>query len=118
MDPEKNPYAALLTKLSGVEPPKKKARQGFQQYMHERRDILQPLFDEAWEKKKAAGLTSKDRNDATFRADIARGEFNKLSAGEKKMYQANAQAEKAQDAERYKAALKAAMAKTPANRFR
>lgn len=97
MDPERNPYAALLSKLSGIQPPKKKARQGFQQYMHECRDTLQPLFDEAWEKKKVAGLKSKDRNDATFRAEIARKEFDKLDALEKKKYQANAQAYKVAD---------------------
>lgn len=118
MDPEKNPYAGLLAKLSGVEPPKKRARQAFQQYMHESLDKLKPLFDAAWEEKKKAGLQASDRNDATFRANIAREEFSKLSATEKKQYEANAQAEKLRDAERYEAALKAAMAKTPANRLR
>lgn len=119
MDPEKNPYAALLSKLSGIAPPKKKARQGFQQYMHEHPDILQPLFDAAWEKKKSEGLTSKkDRNDATCRAEIARKHFNQLSESEKKKYQEMAQADKLKDAKRYKAALEAAKAKSPANRLR
>lgn len=118
MDPEKNPYTALLAKLSGIEPPRKKARQGFQQYMHECIDQLQPKFDAAWEVKKAAGLQAKDRNDASFRASIARQEFNKLSADERKQYEANAQAEKVKDAARYKAAFADAMTKTPANRLK
>lgn len=119
MDPCKNPFAGLLAKLSGVEPPKKKARQGWQQYMHECRATLQPLIDIAWEQKKAAGpLKSTDRNDATFRAEVVRQEYNKLSASDKKKYQANAQADKIKDAARYKAELAAATAKTPENRLR
>ena len=51
MDPEKNPYAALLAKLSGIDPPKKKVRQGHQQFMHECSDILQPLYNAAWDIK-------------------------------------------------------------------
>lgn len=44
-------YAALLAKLSGIDPPKKKVRQGHQQFMHECSDILQPLYNAAWDIK-------------------------------------------------------------------
>ena len=118
MDPLKNPYAAILTKLSGIEPPKKKARQGHQQWMHENKDALQTLVDDAWKAKVTAGLSPKDRNDATFQADIARKEYNKLSAANQKEYQRRAQVDKAKDVERFKAAVEASKAKTPQNRER
>ena len=118
MDPEKNPYAALLTKLSRIEPPWKKAHQGFQQYMHECLNELQPKFDDAWNAKKEAGLQPNDQTNVNFCATIARQEFNKLSAAQRKQYEANTQAEKVKDAEWYKVACADAMKKTPVNRLK
>lgn len=106
MDPVKNPYAALLAKLSGIKPPPIRARQGWQQMMHERyQEIVAPAVEVAWGAKLAAGLTPSDKNNAPFRGGIARDLFAKLPLVEREKYEQSAKADKEQALKNYRVAV-------------
>lgn len=95
MDTAKNPYAALLAQLSGIPPAPVRARQGWQQLMHERYpDLIGPAVDAAWNEKVSKGLQSADKNNAAFRAQVARKVFNDLPSEEQKKLLASAQKDK------------------------
>lgn len=119
-NPEQNPFAALLAKLSGISKPPVRARQGWQQYMHEHNDdVIAPAVAAAWAAKQAVGLTPKDRNDMSYRADIARELFNNLPHTEKISYQDTAKKDKDASIEVYKAAVERALSsnnRSPAQR--
>ncbi|KAJ6489345.1 hypothetical protein C8R47DRAFT_1215692 [Mycena vitilis] len=100
LDPLKDPWAILVAHLSGVKSPPK-ARQAYQQFMHEDYDEkVAPVVVEKWAQKCSEGSnvqTAKGPNGA-FRALIARQIFGEL-----------AQSEKARSA--YEAAMKATPSK-------
>lgn len=120
VNPDHNPFAALLAKLSGVTKPPQRARQGWQQFMHEcNEDVIAPAIATAWAAKLAAGLEENDRNDMSYRADIARDLFNNLSATEKVHYHANAKRDKEGAVVAYKDAVQRALStdnRSPAQR--
>lgn len=108
--PDQNPFAALLAKLSGISKPPIRARQGWQQYMHERNDdVIAPAVSAAWAIKQAEGLTQQDENNMSYRTDIAHELFNKLPAAEKLYYQDAVKKDKDAQAEAYKAAVERAL---------
>lgn len=119
LDPTKNPYATMITKLSGLKPPPLKARQGALQLMHEQYDdLVRPEVERQWDMKKQNGLCAKDRNDANFRAEIARTIFKALPKAEREGYERRAKEDKEKAVEEYEAALRASKEDTPANRKR
>jgi hypothetical protein len=114
MDLEKNPYSALLAKLSGVKPPPIRARQGWQQFMHERyTEDIAPTVEEEWKTKQAAGVSSKEKNDAGFRAAVARKVYSDLPIEEQKRYEKSAKDDKEAAVAAYKKALEEGFSKTP-----
>lgn len=120
VNPDHNPFAALLAKLSGVAKPPMRARQAWQQFMHERNDdVIAPAVAAAWAEKQAAGLDPKDKNDMSFRADIARSLFKELSPAEQKTFAANAKMDKDAATAAYKEAVERALSidnRSPAQR--
>lgn len=132
MNPEKNPYAALLAKLSGVMPPPVRARQGWQQLMHERKDLVGPAVSEAWERRKGtkgedteqADVEQADaggkeaKNDVGFRADVVRKLFKALPMEEQRHYADAARRDKEKALSDYKAALTNSLSsnRSPENR--
>ncbi|KAF7969170.1 hypothetical protein HWV62_28178 [Athelia sp. TMB] len=112
-NPEKNPFAALLAKLSGVTNPPQRARQGWQQFMHERNDdAVGPAVAALWAEKQARGLTPEDKNNMAYRAEIARDLFKKLSSSEQATYAANAKRDKEAAVKKYKKDVEEALSKT------
>lgn len=106
MDIGKNPYAVLLGQLSGIPPAPIRARQGWQQLMHERYpDVIAPAVTAAWDEQVKNGLKTNDKNNAAFRAEIARTVFNKLPPQEQKVFHTNAQDDKKAAVAAYKMAL-------------
>lgn len=106
MDPIKNPYAALLTKLSGIKPPPIRARQGWQQMMRNKyKEIVAPAVEIAWNERLAAGLATTDKNNAPFRGEVARKLFARLPKEEKEMYEKAAKMDKEKAIQAYKAAV-------------
>ncbi|KAJ7226779.1 hypothetical protein GGX14DRAFT_539117 [Mycena pura] len=84
MDRTRDPWAILLGKLAGVSSPPK-ARQGFQQYMHESYDTeITPVVAARWAatcvEDDGTTLKSKKAPDAPFRARVVRELFTDLSA--------------------------------------
>ncbi|KAF7970504.1 hypothetical protein HWV62_23825 [Athelia sp. TMB] len=112
MDPEHNPFAALLTQLTGLAKPPQRARQGWQQFMHERNDdVIGPAVSAAWQKKIADGLEDEDANNVSFRAEIARKLFKELSVEEQAVYMDNAKKAKEVAMADYKQAVARALSK-------
>lgn len=95
MDIGKNPYTILLSQLCGVTPTPTRARQGWQQLMKERYpDVIAPAVASAWAERVNRGLQKNDKNDAAFRADVARAAFNRLPKDEQKELVENAKKDK------------------------
>lgn len=57
-------------------------------------DVIAPAVASAWAERVRRGLQKKDKNDAAFRADVARVAFNGLSKDEQKGLIANAKRDK------------------------
>ncbi|KAF7965391.1 hypothetical protein HWV62_44065 [Athelia sp. TMB] len=89
-NPDQNPYSALLLKLSGLSKAPQRARQGWQQFMHEHMDLITPAATAAWEAKCVAGLVNNEKNNVSHRAEIARKLFNELPIKEQELYTKNA----------------------------
>lgn len=106
MDLEKNPYAILLAQLSGIPPAPVRARQGWQQLMHEKYpDVIAPAVEAAWDLWVKDGLKPNDKKNAAFRAEVARDVFKKLPKVEQNVFQTNAQQDKQAAVAAYKLAL-------------
>lgn len=139
MSIEKNPYAALLAKLSGVSPPPIRARQGWQQMMHERKDLINPAVSAEWarreETKKEIEDTSRGnmaplsieqeaagakaaKNHVGFRAEVARSMFTALTKEEQKEYINAAKRDKEKATAAYQVAVESALSsnRSPENR--
>lgn len=101
VDPRKNPYSALVAKLSGIHQPPK-ARQAYQQLMHEDYAAkVDPVVTEKWSAElKAKGPNLLALPNAAFRAKVARDVFKDLLPAEQVRYaqRARAHAQQAKDA--------------------
>ncbi|KAJ7751468.1 hypothetical protein B0H14DRAFT_3513252 [Mycena olivaceomarginata] len=93
-DPTKDPFAVLLAQLSGVTSPPGKARQSYQQFMHERyEEDVAPAVMARWalekDERAAAGEANKTPK-ADFRAAVARDIFAALPTETQKEFGAKA----------------------------
>ncbi|KAJ7680872.1 hypothetical protein DFH06DRAFT_1120457 [Mycena polygramma] len=115
VDSRKDPWAVLLAKLSGVKNPPK-ARQAYQQFMHEEYErLVAPAVEEAWKTAEGSGanVPTKRQPDASFRAQVARKAFASLPKPDQERYGAAAKAEAAVARQQYQDALQAAPSQTP-----
>ncbi|KAJ7607461.1 hypothetical protein DFH06DRAFT_987601, partial [Mycena polygramma] len=120
LDPLKDPWAILVAQLSGIQKPPK-ARQAYQQFMHEEYDtVIGPEVAAKWAEQASQGSnlqTSKTPN-GPFRSLIARQMFADLSQSERAAYGARAKEEAADAREAYETAMKAPPSKAPEERDR
>ncbi|KAJ7687066.1 hypothetical protein B0H14DRAFT_2654051 [Mycena olivaceomarginata] len=118
-DPTKDPYTMLLAQLSKTTNPPK-ARQAFQQYMHESYDAdIADLVTEKWtagESERAAAGDSNKVAKAGFRAQVAREAFAQLPVLEQKAYGLRAKQAAADAREAYMERLKAPPSQKPQDR--
>ncbi|KAJ7670630.1 hypothetical protein DFH06DRAFT_1124945 [Mycena polygramma] len=118
IDPLKDPWSLLVAQLAGIKAPPK-ARQAYQQFMHEAYDEkIAPLVDELWKKEASEGSniqTAKDPG-GPFRAKVARDVFAKLPQAERDGYAARAKQEAADAKEKYETAMKAPPSKAAEDR--
>ncbi|KAJ7138679.1 hypothetical protein C8R43DRAFT_1131860 [Mycena crocata] len=122
MDRTRDPWAILLAKLAGINSPPK-ARQAFQQYMHESYDAdIGPAVMARWAathvEEDGGELQSKKGPDAPFRAQVARELFNELPVEEQDGLCARARDEAKEAREQYIKAMKGGPSKDPADRQR
>ncbi|KAJ7168430.1 hypothetical protein C8R46DRAFT_1217834 [Mycena filopes] len=120
IDPLKDPWAVFLAKLSGLKAPPK-ARQAFQQFMHEvYATEIAPIVAERWAQQSSEG--SNLQNDASpkadFRAAVARELFLELPEAERAGYQARAKEEAAAARKKFEEKMNAAPSRAPADRQR
>ncbi|KAJ7430883.1 hypothetical protein B0H11DRAFT_2262784 [Mycena galericulata] len=118
LDPRRNPWAILLAQLSGHHKPPK-ARQAYQQFMHEEFETkIEPEIAKAWAKKMSAGsnVQTKKEPNAPFRAEVARRLFAALSSEEQAGYAERAKSEAAERREAYVRGLKEEPSKSPEDR--
>ncbi|KAJ7836178.1 hypothetical protein B0H13DRAFT_2368972 [Mycena leptocephala] len=115
LDARNNPWAALLSKLSGFKAPPK-ARQAYQQFMKEAyQSHIAPVVTERWTAQSSEGSnlqTSKDPN-GPFRASVARELFAALSEDERQGYSERAKEEAAEARKIYDDALKNPPSRSP-----
>ncbi|KAJ7169146.1 hypothetical protein C8R43DRAFT_1121035 [Mycena crocata] len=117
LDPRKDPWAVLMAKLSNMHAPPK-ARQAYQQFMHEQWSQLIPVIAERWKATVSAGSnvqTAKDAN-GPFRAQVARDVFAALPEEERASYGERARAEAATAREAYQKAMTMPPSKSPESR--
>ncbi|KAJ7939406.1 hypothetical protein B0H13DRAFT_2300677 [Mycena leptocephala] len=118
-DPTKDPYAVLLAKLSGLQSPPK-ARQAYQQFMHESyAEKIAPIVAERWAKKLEDDAGNPDRTKepkAGFRAQVAREVFAELPKSEQDNIAGRAKDEAATRRKAYQDALKTPASKAPSER--
>lgn len=115
LDPTKDPYAVLLAKLSGQTAPPK-ARQAFQQYMHDNKETIEAAVAEEWAAEKLANSAIAERTKAPkvgFRAGVARDLFLQLPEAEQKALGVLAKTEAHEAKAKYQAALNAPPSETP-----
>jgi hypothetical protein len=118
MDRTRDPWAILLSKLAGINSPPK-ARQAFQQYMHESYSTeIGPAVETRWKSScvEDDGTTlRKGGPNAPFRAKVARELFNELSEQDQEGLRRRAKedAQAARDA--YIKAMKGPPSKAPAD---
>ncbi|KAK6974551.1 hypothetical protein R3P38DRAFT_3239409 [Favolaschia claudopus] len=119
LDPTKDPYAVLLGKLSGLSAPPK-ARQAYQQFMHESyEDKVAPVVTERWEEERSQNTTVAERTKepkAGFRAQVARQVFSQLPESERAAIANRAKQEAADAKAAYTASLKSPPSESPAAR--
>ncbi|KAJ7837457.1 hypothetical protein B0H13DRAFT_2368128 [Mycena leptocephala] len=115
-DPTKDPYAVLLAKLSGLQSPPK-ARQAYQQFMHESyAEKIAPIVAERWAKKLEDDAGNPDRTKepkAGFRAQVAREVFAELPKSEQDNIAGRAKDEAATRRKAYQDALKTPASEGP-----
>ncbi|KAK7018521.1 hypothetical protein R3P38DRAFT_2784330 [Favolaschia claudopus] len=119
-DPKKDPWARLLCKLTGMNPPSK-ARQGYQQYMNESYDtIIEPVVRARWNAQTVGedgtSLRTTKRIDANFRATVARELFKELPEEEQDALRSRAKDEAQRAKDEYATKLKEGPSKDPAER--
>ncbi|KAF8216262.1 hypothetical protein K438DRAFT_2107990 [Mycena galopus ATCC 62051] len=116
---EGNPYAALLSKLSGLKTPPK-ARQAYQQFMHEKVAEIAAIVDIRWKEKSinTDGSANTGKPKAPFRSAVAREMFKELPSSERDAYAKRATEEACVAKEAYTKALEAGPSKSPEARQR
>ncbi|KAJ7887137.1 hypothetical protein B0H13DRAFT_2342502 [Mycena leptocephala] len=121
LDPRKDPFAILLTKLTGLTAPPK-ARQAYQQFMQESyADKIAPVVSERWvaaRENNEPGTAGRKEPKAGFRANVAREVFGALPVDEKAAIAQRAKDEAASAKATYKAALKSPPSNKPEDRQR
>ncbi|KAJ7750928.1 hypothetical protein DFH07DRAFT_542124 [Mycena maculata] len=120
MDRTRDPWAMLLLKLAGINSPPK-ARQAFQQFMHESYETeIAPVVLARWNasgiEDESGELRSKKSPNAPFRAKVARELFAELSEKEQDALRKRVRddAKAAKDA--YVTAMKKGPSKAPEDR--
>ncbi|KAJ7119389.1 hypothetical protein C8R46DRAFT_1238661 [Mycena filopes] len=116
------PLGNLLAKLAGINSPPK-ARQAFQQYMHESYETdIAPAVKARWEaaisdidttSETLPNIKKKKGPDAPFRAKVARELFRELSEDDQEGLRRRAKEEAQKAREEYLAAMKQGPSKTP-----
>ncbi|KAJ7044912.1 hypothetical protein C8F04DRAFT_1250155 [Mycena alexandri] len=115
-DPTKDPFSVLLAKLSGVTAPPK-ARQAFQQFMHESYStLIAPTVAEKWARERETNLGASKQPKAGFRAQVARELFAALEPEEQTAIAARAKEEAATKKAAYQKAMKDRASTAPADR--
>ncbi|KAJ7481675.1 hypothetical protein FB451DRAFT_1394307 [Mycena latifolia] len=112
------PYAVLLAKLSGVTTPPK-ARQGYQQFMHEAyATVIAPVVEARWNAQAVGedGEVTAKKPNAPFRGKIARELFAEMSDKEQTAYRDCAVAEARSTKAKYEKWMKSGPSKAPADR--
>ncbi|KAJ7665820.1 hypothetical protein DFH06DRAFT_1322971 [Mycena polygramma] len=115
LDSTRDPWAVLLAKLSGLTTPPK-ARQAYQQFMHEEyEDKIHPEVVRRWAEEQSDGSSVQTKQSPTgpFRAKIARELFGKLTESERGEYGTRAKKEAAEKREAYDKALNDPPSKSP-----
>ncbi|KAK7042098.1 hypothetical protein R3P38DRAFT_2511411 [Favolaschia claudopus] len=119
LDPTKDPYAVLLGKLSGLAAPPK-ARQAYQQFMHESYNTkVAPVVAEQWEAQRIENTTLAEKTKepkAGFRAQVARQVFSELPESERAAIADRAKQEASDARAAYTAALKSPPSQSAAAR--
>ncbi|KAJ7792187.1 hypothetical protein B0H14DRAFT_2624173 [Mycena olivaceomarginata] len=118
-DIRNNLYAVLLGQLSSIKNTSK-ARQAYQQFMHESAPEVAKAVDECWAENwiKPDGSTNTKGPDVHFRAKVVRELFAEMSEDEKEGYHTRAAAEATAAKEAYKSALEKGPSKDLASRQR
>ncbi|KAK6992993.1 hypothetical protein R3P38DRAFT_3224405 [Favolaschia claudopus] len=120
-DPLRDPWALLLAKLVGITPAHK-ARQGYQQYMHESYATdIDPIVQARWKARPVTedGTTLKTKGiDANFRAEVARELFRELPTEEQEAIRQRARDEAQRDKEEYVRQMRDLPSKKPEDRQR
>ncbi|KAK7023738.1 hypothetical protein R3P38DRAFT_2531182, partial [Favolaschia claudopus] len=122
VDRSDDPWALLLSKLAGVTVPPK-ARQGYQQYMHEAYESeIKPVVEARWKASNVEedGVTLKTAKGprAPFRAEVARELFKELSEDQQDDIRARAKAEALAERTEYLKRMKSMPSKSPEDRQR
>ncbi|KAK7053866.1 hypothetical protein R3P38DRAFT_2369119, partial [Favolaschia claudopus] len=120
-DRTQDPWGILLSKLAGIKSPPK-ARQGFQQYMHESYDAeIKPVVEARWkarlvEEDGVDSLKTGKAPNAPFRAQVAREMFKELGDDERDALAQRAKDEAADQRREYLELMKGPPSKAPKNR--
>lgn len=120
MDSARDPWAIFLAKLAGINSPPK-ARQAFQQFMHECYDSeIAPVVQARWKASQQGGgeLSSRKGPDAPFRAKVARELFAELPESEQEGLRQRAKEEAQAARDEYVSAMKRGPSKSPEDRQR
>ncbi|KAJ7107315.1 hypothetical protein C8R43DRAFT_1140291 [Mycena crocata] len=123
MDSRNNPFVILLGKLAGINAPPK-ARQAFQQYMHESYDTeIAPAVEARFAMERSnldgqGGAATQRGPNAPFQARVARELFAELSDEEQTALKERASAEAQEAKAKYEKARNEPPSKAPADRQR
>ncbi|KAJ7060050.1 hypothetical protein C8F01DRAFT_1254165 [Mycena amicta] len=108
-----DPYSVFLTELAGIAPVKK-ARQGFQQYMHESYATeIATVVNSRWESEPDKPATVSRAAPPWYRAKIARELFNALPDGQQKELKARAKTAAVQGRESYAQRVRESSERSP-----
>lgn len=115
-----DPWSIYLAKLAGINSPPK-ARQAFQQFMHESYETeIAPVVQARWKasEQDSGELTGKKGPNAPFRAKVARDLFSELPDSEQDALRKRAKDDAQAAREAYAVAMKSGPSKTPEDRQR
>ncbi|KAJ7780823.1 hypothetical protein DFH07DRAFT_950048 [Mycena maculata] len=115
LDSRKDPWAILLAQLVGLKSPPK-ARQAYQQFMHEEYTTkVSAVVDKQWAAANGATgmLNTTAKPNGAFRAKVARDMFAELTVTERLAYATRAKEEGKAAREAYDKAMKAGPSKSP-----
>ncbi|KAK7016887.1 hypothetical protein R3P38DRAFT_3202181 [Favolaschia claudopus] len=121
-DRAQDAWGVLLSKLAGIKSPPK-ARQGFQQYMHESYEAeIKPVVDAKWKSRlvedDGTSLRTAKAPNAPFRAQVARELFRELPEDEQNALVLRAKEEAAEERREYAELMKGPPSRAPKDRQR